>query len=331
MIADMPFTGIGLNTFPLIQSHFYTGYAIGPEPHAHQLWLQTALDLGIPGLIVFVWLLLSFIYTAVSAYKAPASHDIQVLLVGLAAGVLSYVAAGTLDLSTLGSKPVAALWVMFGLAAAIWSNSRETSSGDSSIWFKSSTQRLLSISLVLAVVLLFLLLPAARARNLALVQAHKTIYQARMVGNVQSVQAARSSRQLTAALDKNAMNSQLLGARGSLYAWLGEEESALLDLEQRVQIDSERPLERYAPFIAWREATMATEKSDPADDLLRVYSQWQHRFPDRADSYILVALTWQVLKNDAAQALRIVEQGVEAGAQPAGLLETYRDLLLQID
>jgi putative inorganic carbon (hco3(-)) transporter len=54
MIRDLPFTGIGLNTFPLIQSQFYTGYIIGPEPDAHNLLLQTAVDLGLPGLMAFM-------------------------------------------------------------------------------------------------------------------------------------------------------------------------------------------------------------------------------------------------------------------------------------
>ena len=61
MIWDLPFTGIGLNTFPLIQSQFYTGYIIGHEPDAHNLLLQTALDLGLPVLVAFLWFLVIWI------------------------------------------------------------------------------------------------------------------------------------------------------------------------------------------------------------------------------------------------------------------------------
>ncbi len=59
MIHDMPFTGIGLNAFPAIQINFYPGYLLGPEPHAHNLYLQLALDLGFPGLLAFLWLLVA--------------------------------------------------------------------------------------------------------------------------------------------------------------------------------------------------------------------------------------------------------------------------------
>lgn len=55
MLADMPFTGIGLNTFQVVVHEFYPGYLIDPESHAHNLFLQTALDLGLPGMAVFAW------------------------------------------------------------------------------------------------------------------------------------------------------------------------------------------------------------------------------------------------------------------------------------
>jgi hypothetical protein len=47
MIHDMPYTGIGLDQFAVIQTNYYTGFLLGPEPHAHNLFLQVALDLGL--------------------------------------------------------------------------------------------------------------------------------------------------------------------------------------------------------------------------------------------------------------------------------------------
>ena len=125
MIRDTPLTGIGLNTFSLVQSHFYTGYIIGPEVHAHNLYLQTALDLGLPGLLAFLLLVAAFYGTVYGAYRRTESRQVQLLLVGLAAGVLAYLAGGALDVMTLGAKPVAALWLMFGLAGAAWQHTTE--------------------------------------------------------------------------------------------------------------------------------------------------------------------------------------------------------------
>ena len=50
LIRDMPYTGIGLDAFPFVQSSFYSGFIIGPEAHAHNLFMQAVLDMGVAGL-----------------------------------------------------------------------------------------------------------------------------------------------------------------------------------------------------------------------------------------------------------------------------------------
>jgi putative inorganic carbon (HCO3(-)) transporter len=121
MLQDMPFTGIGLNVFPVVQSEFYTGYIIGPEPHAHNLYLQTALDLGLPGLAAFA----AFIgLWAMSALRAVRSQGAEVrsgpslLLIAALAGVASYLAHGLVDAMMLGAKPGFVVWALLGIGAA---------------------------------------------------------------------------------------------------------------------------------------------------------------------------------------------------------------------
>ncbi len=82
MIHDMPYTGVGLDMFPTIQSNFYPGVMIGPEPHAHQLFLQVALDLGVPGLLAFLWLLVSLSLTAIRTYRRCQNAQRRAILWG---------------------------------------------------------------------------------------------------------------------------------------------------------------------------------------------------------------------------------------------------------
>ena len=56
-IQDFPFTGMGMNTFRKVVPVLYPLFTISPDidiGHAHNEFLQAALDLGIPGLIAFL-------------------------------------------------------------------------------------------------------------------------------------------------------------------------------------------------------------------------------------------------------------------------------------
>jgi putative inorganic carbon (HCO3(-)) transporter len=70
MIQDFPFTGIGMGTFSDVANALYPFFLAGPDadvPHAHNLFLQVAVDLGYPGLIAFVSILLLSIWCAIQS------------------------------------------------------------------------------------------------------------------------------------------------------------------------------------------------------------------------------------------------------------------------
>lgn len=117
MIRDMPYTGIGLNTFPVIDGLYSFGRS--HADHAHNLFVQTAADLGVLGLVALLALLAAFAYTVVHAYRASRSRDQRALLVGICGVMVAWLAYGLLDSITLGHKPGLAIWVALGLAAAI--------------------------------------------------------------------------------------------------------------------------------------------------------------------------------------------------------------------
>lgn len=55
MMHDFPFTGIGLGAFGHVANSLYPFFVVpAPFPHAHNLFLQVAVDLGIAGLLVWL-------------------------------------------------------------------------------------------------------------------------------------------------------------------------------------------------------------------------------------------------------------------------------------
>lgn len=334
MIRDMPYTGIGMNTFPHVQAHFYPGFLLGPnEVNAHNLFLQTALDLGIPGLLAFLWLLAAFYLTVSQAYRLTSNRNLQLLLVGLAAGTLAYLGNGLPDTITLGAKPAAAVWAMWGVAAACLAVARGQQAavapppagraGRGRLAYRLAALLLPLLLLLMSV----LLLPAALPRNLGAVAGQRAILTARTGGGAgdallqeQLQSAAVFTNQ---ALNHEPGNAQSYALLGSLYAWQGDQVAAVAALERRVTLDGRNPMATYAPFETLRRQLVAGEGHNEWDDLIRVYTHWNSRYPDRAEGYVQLAVVWQQHKGNPARATSLIQSGLERGAEPRDLLIYY--------
>lgn len=117
MIRDMPYTGIGLNTFPVVDGLYSFGRS--HADHAHNLLIQTGADLGVPGAVALLALLAGFAYTAFRVLRSRPDGNLRALLVGICGALAAWLAYGMLDSITLGHKPAAALWVMLGLTVSM--------------------------------------------------------------------------------------------------------------------------------------------------------------------------------------------------------------------
>lgn len=120
-IQDFPFTGCGLGTFRRVVPVLYPLFLAGPDfdiAHAHNIFLQTALDLGLPGLIAYLALLM---VAGVSCWRWARRGGplVRTAALGLAAGLVGLHVFGLTDALALGSKPGVAFWLALGLVASL--------------------------------------------------------------------------------------------------------------------------------------------------------------------------------------------------------------------
>lgn len=332
MIADMPYTGIGLNTFPLIQSHFYIGHLLGAEPHAHNLLLQTAVDLGFPGLIALFWLSAAFYMTAWRVAARLEDRALTALVIGAVAGVTAYIAGGALDVMTLGAKPVAALSLFIGLVGALrWLTAEVDQPAEEGSPRNRQASRFVGLAMPAVLILIFVLSvavwPAKVNTNWALIPAHQAIYAARQTGRLPEASSTQALELLPGAIQQEPDNPELYGIYGTLLAWNEQPAAAIQALAQRVDLDSREPL-RYAPFLAWQRESLGQEEPDNGQLLLKIYQQWQARFPERADLHALVSLVYERQLGAVDQAAAVQRQALTEGAAPRTLLEFYYQMLL---
>ena len=126
MIQDFPFTGIGMGSFGDVVDILYPLFlnAPGNVPHAHNLFFQVAVDLGIPGLIAWLSILLIMILISWLVYKAgyiDGNNLIRGVGAGLLGSLLALAVQGIVDSVTWGMvRPAPIVWVLWGLAVASW-------------------------------------------------------------------------------------------------------------------------------------------------------------------------------------------------------------------
>ena len=150
-LRDFPFTGLGIGAFGLVipQLYPYEQISNGPDiiPHAHNLFLQVGVDLGIPGLLLYLWLWVSTLANLIKLLRkqgnfdqgeedldeiknAHLRHHLKrqfhrsvklrwALAAGLLATFVSLFIHGMVDAITWGTKVAFLPWLLFALTALL--------------------------------------------------------------------------------------------------------------------------------------------------------------------------------------------------------------------
>jgi putative inorganic carbon (hco3(-)) transporter len=126
MIQDFAFTGVGMGTFGDVADLLYPFflYAPGTIPHAHNLFLQVAVDLGVMGLVAWLAIVMGILITAWQLYKTTNVDNkaiSQAIGIGMMGSVIALLEQGILDAVTWGMvRPAPIVWVIWGTCVAAW-------------------------------------------------------------------------------------------------------------------------------------------------------------------------------------------------------------------
>ena len=121
-IQDFPFTGIGMGTFRRVMPVLYPLFSAGPDfdvGHAHNHLLNTALDLGLPGLIAYLALWLGTAGMVGQTLRNTTDEGLYVVTLGLSGGMVALFTYSFTDTQALGTKPSLLLWLVFGLVGSL--------------------------------------------------------------------------------------------------------------------------------------------------------------------------------------------------------------------
>ena len=118
-IGDFAFTGTGLGSFRQVARRLYpisisTDFDIA---HAHNVFFQVALDMGIPGLIAYLALLL--IAVTLCWQAARCNMELRPYALGFLAGLIAFHIYGLTDTIALGAKPGLLFWWLLGLITTL--------------------------------------------------------------------------------------------------------------------------------------------------------------------------------------------------------------------
>ena len=124
MIQDFPFSGIGMGLYKVTADALYpfSSTSAAGIPHAHNIFLQVGVDLGIPGLVSWLSILITTVLAAWQTFQYGRQSQTR-WITGLGSGLLlsqiGLVIHGLTDAVVWGMvRPAPIVWGIWGIAAA---------------------------------------------------------------------------------------------------------------------------------------------------------------------------------------------------------------------
>ena len=119
MLQDVGFCGIGLGEEAFKQIYpMYALAGIEEAPHAHNLYLQITVEMGVFALIVFLIFIFLYAQFSFSFCKSAMNRSNKLLSLGIFSGVLALLIQGLTDYVWYNYRVFLLFWMLVGLGVA---------------------------------------------------------------------------------------------------------------------------------------------------------------------------------------------------------------------
>jgi O-antigen ligase/tetratricopeptide (TPR) repeat protein len=310
LIAQRPLLGYGADTLSLVFPRVYPPdlvYYQGREfyiDRAHNLLLDWTVTAGVPGLLAFLLVVVTFVLVAVRALRTLPSARQRVLLAGIVAAVLGNTANNLVSFDVTATAT--ATWLLIGLGTALAVPQRQASA----VVHDVAGYRRAAAAVVLAG--LICAGWQVNARPLLADSAARAAYRYLAAGEAEdAVAAAERAVRLWSAEPAHAVLlaqcywQQAAADRVNTSHWLGEAERALLAARELRPGDA-RLWVNTAAFYRSAAVSFGKNTRDLADD---AYFQALARAPNDATIYTAWGRAY-LEDGDASTAAQLLRQAV---------------------
>lgn len=118
IIRDNPIAGVGLGHIPFKET-FETYIRTMPTYHAHNTYLEIAAELGIPGLIAFVFLLFIVFKYGIQKLIDGENRYIRIMAAGIFSGLAGVLAHGAVENVIYLTRIIVYFWILIGLVLVL--------------------------------------------------------------------------------------------------------------------------------------------------------------------------------------------------------------------
>jgi len=124
MIKQHPFIGVGVNTFSKNYGKYKLEsaekYAHTPDTiYAHNNYLQMAGEIGLLGLLAFLWFLVQVFRRGFKTYQTIKEEYLKIVVLSLIACFIAFLINGLTETSLYYSRVVMVFWYLIGVSLAL--------------------------------------------------------------------------------------------------------------------------------------------------------------------------------------------------------------------